>query len=35
MISGAVLGVVQGFGADSYGLALRAMAGVLSRAERA
>ena len=35
MISGAVLGVVQGFGADSYGLALRALAGVLTRAQRA
>lgn len=34
MISGAALGVVQGFGADSYGLALRALLGVLSRAAR-
>ena len=32
MISGAALGVVQGFGADSYGLALRALVGVLQRA---
>lgn len=35
MISGAALGVVQGFGADSYGLALRALAGVLKRATHA
>jgi len=34
-LSGAAVGVIQGFGADSYGLALRAIAGVLSRAERA
>jgi len=35
VISGAALGLVQGFGAESYGLALRALAGVLSRAARA
>jgi 3-dehydroquinate dehydratase II len=35
MISGAALGVVQGFGADSYGLALRGLAGVLKRAPHA
>ena len=35
MISGAALGLVQGFGADSYAIALRALAGVLSRAGRA
>ena len=35
MISGAALGVVQGFGADSYGLALRALVGVLNRAQNA
>jgi 3-dehydroquinate dehydratase-2 len=35
VISGAALGVVQGFGADSYGLALRAMMGVLARAAHA
>ena len=32
LVSGAALGVVQGFGAESYGLALRALAGVLARA---
>ncbi|HEY2956392.1 MAG TPA: type II 3-dehydroquinate dehydratase [Candidatus Eisenbacteria bacterium] len=31
LISGAALGVVQGFGAESYGLALRALVGVLAR----
>lgn len=31
MISGAALGVVQGFGADSYLLGLRALAGRLAR----
>ncbi len=35
IVSGAALGVVQGFGAESYGLALRALAGVLTRAARA
>jgi 3-dehydroquinate dehydratase-2 len=30
LVSGAALGVIEGFGADSYLLALRAMAGVLS-----
>jgi 3-dehydroquinate dehydratase-2 len=33
MISGVALGVVQGFGADSYLLALRAIAGHLSRGQ--
>jgi 3-dehydroquinate dehydratase-2 len=33
MLSGAVLGVVQGFGADSYLLGLRALAGHLAHAE--
>jgi 3-dehydroquinate dehydratase-2 len=33
-LSGAALGVVQGFGADSYLLALRALAGHLSHAGR-
>jgi 3-dehydroquinate dehydratase II len=32
LVSGAVMGVVQGFGADSYGLALRALVGALDRA---
>src|SRR5262245_25903315 len=32
LTSAAALGVVQGFGPDSYGLALRALAGVLTRA---
>jgi len=31
LVSGAALGVVQGFGAESYGLALRALVGVLAR----
>jgi 3-dehydroquinate dehydratase II len=35
MISGAALGVVQGFGPDSYGLALRALVGVLKRVPNA
>ena len=35
LVSGVVLGVVQGFGADSYGLALRALVGVLARAAHA
>ena len=35
IVSGAALGVVQGFGADSYRLALRALVGVLARAARA
>lgn len=30
-VSGVALGVVQGFGADSYGLALRALVGYLAR----
>ena len=34
-VSGAALGVIQGFGADSYGLALRALVGVLNRAPNA
>jgi len=34
LLSGAVLGVVQGFGADSYLLALRALAGHLAHAAR-
>jgi 3-dehydroquinate dehydratase-2 len=33
LISGAALGVIQGFGADSYLLALRAMSGYLSRGQ--
>jgi 3-dehydroquinate dehydratase-2 len=33
-LSGAALGVIQGFGADSYLLALRALAGHLAREER-
>jgi 3-dehydroquinate dehydratase-2 len=32
-VSGAALGVIQGFGADSYLLALRAMCGYLSRGQ--
>lgn len=32
-ISGVALGVIQGFGADSYLLALRAMSGYLSRGQ--
>ena len=35
LISGAATGVVQGFGPESYGLALRALVGVLHRAARA
>jgi 3-dehydroquinate dehydratase-2 len=35
LVSGAVMGVVQGFGADSYGLALRALVGALDRAAHA
>jgi 3-dehydroquinate dehydratase-2 len=31
LLAGVVLGVVQGFGADSYRLALRGLAGVLDR----
>jgi 3-dehydroquinate dehydratase-2 len=34
-VSGAALGVVQGFGADSYFLALRALAGHLDRSRHA
>ncbi len=34
MISGVVLGVVQGFGADSYLLGLRALASHLKRVQR-
>ena len=33
-LSGAAVGVIQGFGADSYLLALRAMAGLLAGGER-
>ena len=35
LISGAATGVIQGFGPESYGLALRALVGVLHRAARA
>lgn len=35
MLSRAVVGVVQGFGPDSYLLALRAMAGILDRGSQA
>jgi len=35
LISGAALGVIQGFGAESYRLALRALMGVLDRVAHA
>ena len=35
LVSGAAVGVVQGFGPESYGLALRALVGVLNRAAHA
>ncbi|MEO5618900.1 MAG: type II 3-dehydroquinate dehydratase [Candidatus Eisenbacteria bacterium] len=35
LTAGACAGLIQGFGADSYALALRALMGVLNRAEQA
>jgi len=33
-VSAVALGVIQGFGADSYGLGLRALVGYLNRGDR-